>query len=116
MTNTREDLHWLDNAKCRSEDPEIFFMPSKVEQAKEICSGCDVRLYCGLHADMLESQERSKGGFRVQGVWGGTARGRRYIAEAKKLQLQLRREHQLRRQELEATNMFETMLKGPKSE
>jgi len=44
------------------EDPDIWFDPARVEQAREICVKCPVQ--SGCHLSAVEGRER-------HGVWGG---------------------------------------------
>jgi WhiB family redox-sensing transcriptional regulator len=63
---------WELQARCRSEDPRLFFGPNRFEpkherlereaQAKAVCSTCPVVAACREHA--LASGE-------LYGVWGG---------------------------------------------
>mgnify|MGYP002401929139 CR=1 FL=1 len=60
------DDSWMNDAKCREHDPEIFFPEKQSEQAlrlaKTICMQCDVRIECADYA--LETATPF-------GVWGG---------------------------------------------
>ena len=61
---------WMDDAACLDADIDIFF-PSKgetVKAAKEICSGCEVKIQCLAFALRMEPV----GGRRI-GVYGGTS-------------------------------------------
>ncbi|WP_163752516.1 WhiB family transcriptional regulator [Mycolicibacterium helvum] len=62
---------WRDAARCRNEDPELFFHPdgeragrrrSRLSRARAVCEACPVIRECGAYA--LAFRE----GF---GVWGG---------------------------------------------
>ncbi|MCX4540466.1 WhiB family transcriptional regulator [Streptomyces sp. NBC_01565] len=61
--------HWTDNALCRRvRDPEAFFpvgggatVQQQIDDAKQFCTGCPVRMDCALSA--------VKNGWA--GVWGG---------------------------------------------
>jgi WhiB family redox-sensing transcriptional regulator len=64
-------IAWFSRAKCRGEDPDIFFPdPESVNarsmrrEAERYCSGCPVIVKCAEYA--LKNGE-------VSGVWGGTA-------------------------------------------
>lgn len=64
-----EDMDWVDRARCRSEDPELFFPVGttgaaavQIERARAVCAQCDVRMQC-LEWAMSTGQEA--------GVWGG---------------------------------------------
>ncbi len=68
-------LIWRQDAACRDIDPNLFFpvgvTGDAVEQiatAKDICSGCPVRLEC-LDFAITSNQEF--------GVWGGTSEDER---------------------------------------
>lgn len=57
-------MSWEDDARCRTHDPEIFFVPRVAfeRRAKTICSRCTVRTECLAYA--LEA--------RIDfGIWGG---------------------------------------------
>lgn len=59
-----EEESWQERALCAQTDPETFF-PEKggsTRQAKQICSGCEVRGDCLKYA--LDNDERF-------GIWGG---------------------------------------------
>lgn len=60
---------WQDQGACVDEDPELFFpvgegpaAQAQAREAKAVCRGCDVQLYC------LDYAVRSKA---TEGVWGG---------------------------------------------
>jgi WhiB family transcriptional regulator, redox-sensing transcriptional regulator len=62
-------MDWLGRARCRDEDPELFFpvgstgpAATQIEAAKAVCAVCDVRDEC-LEWAMASGQEA--------GVWGG---------------------------------------------
>lgn len=67
---------WRHRAACLDEDPELFFPVGsttrwdqmQTEQAKSVCTGCDVRERCLQWA--LESKQD-------YGVWGGLSEGER---------------------------------------
>ncbi len=64
---------WRSQALCKGIDPEVFYPVSDEEgdEAKSICSSCNVRLMCLEYA--LAARERD-------GIWGGaTERERRRI-------------------------------------
>ncbi len=62
---------WRSEANCAGVDPDLFFperggskvlQARQIEQAKEVCAGCSVRMQCLV--DALEGQE-------AFGIWGG---------------------------------------------
>jgi len=62
-------LDWVHRARCRDEDPELFFpigttgpAASQIVAAKAICMRCEVRMEC-LEWAMATGQDA--------GVWGG---------------------------------------------
>jgi WhiB family redox-sensing transcriptional regulator len=62
-------VEWVHRARCKDEDPELFFpigttgpAATQIELAKAICFGCDVRLEC-LEWSLMTGQD--------SGVWGG---------------------------------------------
>jgi len=64
-------MEWVDRARCREEDPELFFPigstgPAAVqaEVAKAVCAHCTVRDEC-LEWALTTGQD--------SGVWGGLA-------------------------------------------
>ena len=68
---TTELTDWRQRAACRDLDPDDFFpegpetapgVAAQVEQAKQVCSGCPVRLRCLLWAMGTKTDH---------GVWGG---------------------------------------------
>jgi WhiB family redox-sensing transcriptional regulator len=63
---------WMEQAACRSSDPNVFY-PNRgdsTEPAKAICRDCPVRQDCLDHA--IDQRE-------TQGVWGSmSVRERRY--------------------------------------
>lgn len=72
------DGAWMDRAKCKPLNTEIFFPTDGVgvEKAKSICSGCAVREPCLEYALLNGIKD---------GVWGGTSeRERRRIARERK--------------------------------
>jgi len=63
-------MEWRDHAKCRSEDPELFFpvgsgevATSQSSLAKRVCFECSVRQPC---------LEWATDNGPMAGVWGGT--------------------------------------------
>lgn len=63
------ELPWLTDARCRTEDPELFFpigntgpAVEQIEQAKSICRECKVSASC-LEYAIKENQD--------SGIWGG---------------------------------------------
>ncbi len=62
-------MDWLHLARCKDEDPELFFpvgtagpAAAQIAAAKAVCAGCEVRLKC-LEWAMATGQD--------SGVWGG---------------------------------------------
>jgi WhiB family redox-sensing transcriptional regulator len=62
-------MNWVQQARCRDEDPELFFpigstgpAAVQVEAAKAVCMTCPVRLDC-LEWALATAQD--------SGVWGG---------------------------------------------
>jgi WhiB family redox-sensing transcriptional regulator len=62
-------LDWVHRARCKDEDPELFFpigttgpAATQIEQAKAICMQCEVRAQC-LEWALATGQDA--------GVWGG---------------------------------------------
>lgn len=76
-------MEWLNRARCRNEDPELFFpigttgpAIDQVEAAKAVCQRCDVRMTC-LEWALATGQDA--------GVWGGTSEEeRRAIRRARR--------------------------------
>lgn len=69
------ELPWLTEARCRTEDPELFFpvgntgpAVDQIEQAKTICRECKVVNHC-LEYAIKENQDN--------GVWGGLSEDER---------------------------------------
>ncbi|HEX6472817.1 MAG TPA: WhiB family transcriptional regulator [Streptosporangiaceae bacterium] len=67
---TRDSLSWSERAACHDAPPDLFFPVSdagaaqeQIDEAKQICAGCQVRADCLHHA--LHGAETS-------GIWGGT--------------------------------------------
>jgi WhiB family transcriptional regulator, redox-sensing transcriptional regulator len=68
-------MDWVHRARCRDEDPELFFpvgstgpAAMQIEQAKGVCLLCEVREDC-LEWAMTTGQEA--------GVWGGLSEDER---------------------------------------
>jgi len=68
-------MEWVQSAKCKDEDPELFFpigtsgpALEQVEAARAICMGCEVRREC-LEWALATGQDA--------GVWGGTSEDER---------------------------------------
>lgn len=63
-------MNWRNDAKCRNEDPEIFFPSDAAPVAKplRVCAGCGVRPWC--LADALDSRD-------LIGIRGGTTEDER---------------------------------------
>ena len=81
-------MDWVRDAKCRSEDPDLFF-PSgdagpasvQVDAAKAVCCACAVREEC-LGWAMTTGQD--------SGVWGGLSEEeRRAIRRARRRQARI---------------------------
>ena len=69
------ELPWLTEARCRTEDPELFFpvgntgpAVDQIEQAKAICRDCKVTNNC-LEYAIKENQDN--------GIWGGLSEDER---------------------------------------
>ena len=52
---------WRKSAACRGVDPELFYAPETVDEAKTICAGCPVIEACYAYGLRYESW----------GIWGG---------------------------------------------
>ena len=68
-------MDWVHRARCRDEDPELFFpvgstgpAAMQIERAKEVCMLCEVREVC-MDWAMATGQEN--------GVWGGLSEDER---------------------------------------
>ena len=68
-------MDWVQRARCRDEDPELFFpigttglAAAQVEAAKAICMRCEVRAEC-LEWALVTAQDA--------GVWGGLSEDER---------------------------------------
>jgi WhiB family redox-sensing transcriptional regulator len=68
-------MDWIHRARCRDEDPELFFpigstgpAAMQIERAKEVCMLCEVREDC-LEWAMSTGQDA--------GVWGGLSEDER---------------------------------------
>lgn len=64
-------MDWVQRAKCKDEDPELFFpigttgpAAEQIERAKAVCVQCPVRQDC-LEWALATGQDA--------GVWGGTS-------------------------------------------
>ncbi len=76
-------MEWLHRARCRNEDPELFFpvgvtgpAADQVAAAKAVCRECEVRAEC-LEWAMVTGQD--------SGVWGGLSEEeRRALARARR--------------------------------
>lgn len=62
-------MDWVHRARCKDEDPELFFpigttglAATQISAAKAVCTRCDVRLEC-LEWALATGQDA--------GVWGG---------------------------------------------
>jgi WhiB family transcriptional regulator, redox-sensing transcriptional regulator len=69
------DMQWLNEARCLTEDPELFFpvgntgpAAEQIEQAKAVCRECKVSASC-LEYAIKENQD--------SGVWGGLSEDER---------------------------------------
>lgn len=70
-----DDMNWVEKARCRDEDPELFFpigttgpAIAQAEAAKSICMRCNVRGEC-LEWALATAQD--------SGVWGGLSEDER---------------------------------------
>jgi len=72
-----EAWDWQLSARCRGEDPDVFFHPEgerggerrrRQRRAKALCAECPVRRQCLRHAMKLPE---------AYGVWGGTSEDER---------------------------------------
>lgn len=68
-------MEWVQRAKCKDEDPELFFpigtsgpALEQIEVARAICMQCEVRREC-LEWALATGQDA--------GVWGGTSEDER---------------------------------------
>jgi len=76
-------LDWVHRARCKDEDPELFFpigstgpAAVQIEQARSICMRCEVRVEC-LEWSIATGQDA--------GVWGATSEDeRRALRRARK--------------------------------
>lgn len=61
------DRSWMDDANCRSTDPDAFFSDQGVTKyqnlVKQVCESCPVKAECLEEALSLPG--------RVYGIWGG---------------------------------------------
>jgi WhiB family redox-sensing transcriptional regulator len=71
----RMDMQWLNESRCLTEDPELFFpvgntgpAAEQIEQAKAVCRECTVSSQC-LEYAIKENQD--------SGVWGGLSEDER---------------------------------------
>jgi WhiB family redox-sensing transcriptional regulator len=69
------DMQWLNESRCLTEDPELFFpvgntgpAVEQIEQAKAVCRECSVTNSC-LEYAIKENQDT--------GVWGGLSEDER---------------------------------------
>jgi WhiB family redox-sensing transcriptional regulator len=76
VTIDEGDMSWLDDAKCRGMDHEIFFPPrgsnARLEKALETCSVCPVATEC---------LEYALGTKQDVGIWGGKSTRQRRIIQ-----------------------------------
>jgi WhiB family redox-sensing transcriptional regulator len=75
ITKEYMDLQWQDQARCLTEDPELFFpvgntgpAVEQIDQAKAVCRECAVATSC-LEYAIKENQDT--------GVWGGLSEDER---------------------------------------
>lgn len=69
------DQHWTARAACRSAADELFVEGAAQRRAREVCTGCEVRLDCLV--DALDNRV-------PYGVWGGmTERERRALLRSR---------------------------------
>jgi WhiB family redox-sensing transcriptional regulator len=68
-------MDWVHRARCKNEDPELFFPVGttgpaavQIERAKSVCTQCEVRAEC-LEWAMATAQDA--------GVWGGLSEDER---------------------------------------
>ena len=61
------DMHWQDEAKCLTEDPELFFpvgntgpAVDQIDQAKAICRECAVSTSCLEYSRQLVETAHSR--------------------------------------------------------
>ena len=79
-------MDWVHRARCKDEDPELFFPVGttgpaalQMERARTICMQCEVRTEC-LEWAMLTGQDA--------GVWGGLSEDeRRALRRARRREL-----------------------------
>jgi WhiB family redox-sensing transcriptional regulator len=69
------DMQWLNESRCLTEDPELFFpvgntgpAVDQIDQAKAVCRECGVSTQC-LEYAIKENQDT--------GVWGGLSEDER---------------------------------------
>ena len=82
-------MDWVHHARCRDEDPELFFpigttgpAAMQIDAAKAICDGCGVRVDC-LEWAMATGQDA--------GVWGGLSEDeRRALRRSRRRQSHIR--------------------------
>jgi WhiB family redox-sensing transcriptional regulator len=82
-------MEWLHRARCKDEDPELFFPvgttgPAAVqlEAARAICMRCDVKAEC-LEWAMATGQDA--------GVWGGLSEDERRALRRSRRRMELAR-------------------------
>jgi Transcription factor WhiB len=51
---------WRADAVCAGEDTEVFFDPTRTEQARTLCAGCPVQTECRTDQLGWEQQTRSR--------------------------------------------------------
>lgn len=76
-------MDWLHRARCKDEDPELFFpigttgpAAAQIEAARAVCLQCEVRVEC-LEWALATGQEA--------GVWGATSEEeRRALSRARR--------------------------------
>jgi WhiB family redox-sensing transcriptional regulator len=70
-------MDWVQRARCKDEDPELFFpigttgpAAEQIQRAKAVCAQCPVRQEC-LDWALATGQDA--------GVWGGTSEEERRV-------------------------------------
>lgn len=59
-------MTWRTQAACRNTDTDIFFDPTRTEEALNICDRCPVILDCREYATHYPGAINE-----IQGIWGG---------------------------------------------
>jgi WhiB family redox-sensing transcriptional regulator len=75
-------MEWVHRAKCKDEDPELFFpvgttgpAAAQIEEAKAVCQQCEVRPQC-LEWALATGQDA--------GVWGGLSEEERRVRRTRR--------------------------------